>query len=198
MNNSNPNVIVLAGPNGAGKSTAAPGLLQDLLEVTEFVNADVIAQGLAGFDPESVAFEAGTIMHARLRKLADGRRDFAFETTLASRSLAPWLSELVEAQYCFHLIFLWLPSADFAVARVADRVRLGGHNVPEETIRRRYERGLRNFFELYQPVATTWRMYDNSHESGVRLIAAGEGATVTRIGDEELWKRLNEEYGYEH
>lgn len=198
MTNSNPNVIVLAGPNGAGKSTAAPSLLHDLLEVGEFVNADVIAQGLAAFDPDSVAFEAGTIMHARLRKLADARKDFAFETTLASRSLTPWLRELVEAQYCFHLIFLWLPSADFAVARVADRVRLGGHNVPEETIRRRYERGLRNFFELYQPVATTWRMYDNSHESGVRLIASGEGATVTRIGDEEMWKRLNEEYGHEH
>ena len=198
MAKSNPNVIILAGPNGAGKSTAAPSLLQDLLDVAEFVNADVIAQGLAGFDPDSVAFEAGAIMHARLRRLAAARKDFAFETTLASRSLAPWLRELVKVKYCFHLMFLWLPSADFAVARVADRVRLGGHNVPEGTIRRRYERGLRNFFELYQPQATTWRMYDNSYESGVRLIASGEGVKIARIGDEETWKRLNEEYGHEH
>jgi predicted ABC-type ATPase len=198
MTESNPNVIVLAGPNGAGKSTAAPSLLQDLLEVGEFVNADVIAQGLAAFDPDSVAFEAGTIMHARLRKLAENRRDFAFETTLASRSLAPWLRDLVASQYSFHLLFLWLPSADFAVARVADRVRLGGHNVPEGTIRRRYQRGLRNFFELYQLLATTWRVYDNSDEFGIRLIAAGEGTKVTRIGNEETWKRLNEEYGDEH
>ena len=198
MTEASPNVIVVAGPNGAGKSTAAPSLLQDLLDVTEFVNADVIAQGLAAFDPDSVAFEAGAIMHARLRSLASKRRDFAFETTLASRSLAPWLRELVASHYSFHLLFLWLPSADFAVARVADRVRLGGHNVPEDTIRRRYRRGLRDFFQLYQPLATTWRVYDNAHESGIRLIAAGAGTTVTRIGDEETWKHLQKEYGHEH
>ncbi len=198
MTEANPSVIVLAGPNGAGKSTAAPSLLKDLLEVTEFVNADVIAQGLAAFDPDSVAFEAGAIMHARLRSLAAQRRNFAFETTLASRSLAPWLRELLAAHYSFHLIFLWLPSADFAVARVADRVRLGGHNVPEDTIRRRYQRGLRNFFQLYQPLATTWRLYDNSHESGIQLIATGEGTKANRIGNIETWNHMNREYGHEH
>jgi predicted ABC-type ATPase len=198
MTEASPNVIVVAGPNGAGKSTAAPSLLQDLLEVTEFVNADVIAQGLAAFDPDSVAFEAGAIMHTRLRSLATRRRNFAFETTLASRSLAPWLRELVASHYLFHLVFLWLPSADFAVARVADRVRLGGHNVPEDTIRRRYRRGLRNFFELYQPLATTWRVYDNSQEAGIRLIAAGKQMNATCIGDEETWKHLQREFGHEH
>ncbi|MCY2989106.1 MAG: AAA family ATPase [Planctomycetota bacterium] len=198
MTEPNPNLIVVSGPNGAGKSTAAPSLLQDLLEVTEFVNADVIAQGLAAFDPDSVAFEAGSIMHTRLRSLASKRRNFAFETTLASRSLAPWLRELLASHYSFHLVFLWLPSADFAVARVADRVRLGGHNVPEDTIRRRYRRGLRNFFQLYQPLATAWRVYDNSHESGIRLIAAGAGTNVTRMGDEETWTHLQREYGHEH
>lgn len=198
MIEANPNVIVVAGANGAGKSTAAPSLLQDLLEVTEFVNADVIAQGLAAFDPDSVAFEAGAIMHTRLRSLATKRRNFAFETTLASRSLAPWLRELVASHYLFHLVFLWLPSADFAVARVADRVRLSGHNVPEDTIRRRYRRGLQNFFQLYRPLATTWRMYDNSQESGIRLIAAGEGTNVARIGDEETWQQLRQESGHEH
>ncbi len=195
---SHPNVIVLAGPNGAGKSTVAPSLLPDLLEVTEFVNADVIAKGLAAFDPDSVAFEAGSIMHARLRSLAENRRDFAFETTLASRSLAPWLRGLAASYYSFHLVFLWLPSADFAVARVADRVRMGGHHVPEETIRRRYQRGLRNFFQLYQPLATTWRMYNNSHESGIRLIAAGERTIVTRIGEEDTWENIKREYGHEY
>ena len=194
----NPNVIVLAGPNGAGKSTAAPSLLEDLLEVGEFVNADVIAQGLAAFAPESVAFEAGAIMHTRLRNLADSRRDFAFETTLASRSLAPWLRDLLAVQYSIHLVFLWLPSADFAVARVADRVRLGGHNIPEDTTRRRYHRGLRNFFQLYQPLATTWRMYDNSHESGIRVIASGEGNNVIHVGNEDVWTHLKQEYGHEH
>ena len=137
-------------------------------------------------------------MHARLRSLAAQRRNFAFETTLASRSLAPWLRELLAAHYSFHLIFLWLPSADFAVARVADRVRLGGHNVPEDTIRRRYQRGLRNFFQLYQPLATTWRLYDNSHESGIQLIATGEGTKANRIGNIETWNHMNREYGHEH
>lgn len=198
MTDQSPNVVVVAGPNGSGKSTAAPVLLRDFLGITEFVNADVIAQGLAAFDPDSVAFQAGSIMHARLRSLASKRRNFAFETTLASRSLAPWLRGLVASHYLFHLVFLWLPSADFAVARVADRVRLGGHNVPEETIRRRYRRGLVNFFELYQPLATTWRVYDNSQESGIRLIASGQGTNVTRIGDEETWKHLQREFGHEH
>ena len=138
----------------------------------EFVNADTIAQGLAAFAPDGVAFEAGSIMLARLHQLAARRRDFAFETTLASRSLAPWLADLLGTGYEFHLVFLWLPSADFAVQRVADRVRMGGHHVPEATVRRRYERGLRNFFRLYQPLATSWRMYDNSVMQSARLIAA--------------------------
>jgi predicted ABC-type ATPase len=105
---------------------------------------------------------------------------------------------LAASHYSFHLVFLWLPSADFAVARVADRVQMGGHHVPEETIRRRYQRGLRNFFQLYQPLATTWRMYNNSHESGIRLIAAGERTRVTRIGEEDTWRNIKREYGHEY
>jgi predicted ABC-type ATPase len=119
-------VIVLAGPNGAGKSTAAPYLLRGALGVTEFVNADVIAQGLSAFAPEAVAVAAGRIMLARLRELASKRVSFAFETTLASRSFAPWLASVVAGGYSFHLLYLWLPSADLAVSRVADRVRFGG------------------------------------------------------------------------
>ena len=114
----------------------------------EFVNADLIAQGLAGFDPERAALPAGRVMLQRIRELAKQRVSFAFETTLASRSFARWLAELVRTGYQFHLVFLWLPSADFAVDRVADRVRLGGHSVPEATVRRRYAAGLRNFFGL--------------------------------------------------
>ena len=191
-----PSVIVLAGPNGAGKSTAAPFLLGDTLHVVEFVNADTIAQGLAAFAPDSVALEAGAIMHARLRELAARRRDFAFETTLASRSLAPWLRELVQSGYEFHLVFLWLPSTDLAVQRVADRVRMGGHHVPEATVRRRYERGLRNFFRLYQSLATTWAMYDSSEPAGMRLIATGQRVEVSEVARPQIWLRLQQEYGH--
>ncbi len=162
MPTTNPSVIVLAGPNGAGKTTAAPLLLRQTLGVVEFVNADTIAQGLAAFDPDSVAFAAGSIMHARLRELAARRGDFAFETTLASRSLAPLVGGVDSHGPRVPFGVPLASHADFAVQRVADRDRMGGHNVPEATVRRRYDRGLRNFFQLYQRLATSWRMYDVS------------------------------------
>lgn len=179
--------MILAGPNGAGKSTAAPALLQGALAVTEFVNADVIARGLSAFDPNSVAIAAGRVMLSRVRALAESRTNFAFETTLASRSFAPWLHDLRTAGYAVHFFFLWLPSADFAVQRVADRVRAGGHDVPEQTIRRRYRSGLVNFFKLYEPVASTWRLYDASGPEP-RPIADRLESRPTRVYDEAIWR----------
>jgi predicted ABC-type ATPase len=187
-------VTVLAGPNGAGKSTSAPEVLRNALGVTEFVNADVIARGLSAFDPESVALAAGRVMLTRLRDLAQKRESFAFETTLASRTFAPWLAELQGTGYHFHVVFLWLPSADAAVARVADRVLAGGHDVPEATIRRRYEAGLKNFFSLYQPLATSWRMYDNSTSLGPTLIAAGQGAKEQAVALPTVWNWIKARY----
>jgi len=189
-----PRVIVLAGPNGAGKTTAAPRLLRDRLRVPQFVNADTLALGLSGFDAGGGAIAAGRIMLQRLHDLAGERGRFAFVTILASRSFAPWLKSLVASGYAFHLVFLWLPSADTAISRVAQRVRIGGHDVPEATIRRRYASGLRNFFALYRPIATTWRMYDNSKESGMRLIATGKGSRTIRVSAKELWVPLIETY----
>jgi predicted ABC-type ATPase len=173
-----------------GKSTAAPFLLRGALGVTEFVNADVLARGLSAFAPERVAGAAGRIMLLRLRELAARRESFAFETTLASRSFAPWLNRLIMDGYRFHLVFLWLPSADVAVARVAERVRLGGHSVSEDVIRRRYAAGLRNFFEFYQPLAATWRVYDNSGAMTPRLVAAGTGAEVAVVAAAEAWAEI--------
>jgi predicted ABC-type ATPase len=126
-----PAVVAVAGPNGAGKSTVAPLLLRETLEVTEFVNADTIARGLSGFDPQGAALAAGRIMVRRLRDLARRRVSFAFETTLASRPFVPWLRGLIREGYSFHLLFLWLPSVELAIGRVADRVRMGGQGVPE-------------------------------------------------------------------
>jgi predicted ABC-type ATPase len=185
-----PSAIVLAGPNGAGKTTAARTLLAETLNVMTFVNADVIAQGLAGFDPESAALEASRIMLTRLRALAERWTDFAFETTLAARSYAAWLRELRETGYAIHLVYIWLVSADLAVARVAERVRQGGHNIPEATIRQRYDRSLQNFFGLYRPLADTWRVYDNSGQANYRLIAAGETTTTERVVDELVWEQM--------
>jgi predicted ABC-type ATPase len=133
-----PHIVVVAGPNGAGKSTAAPYLLRDTLEVTEFINADTIAAGLSAFRPESVAVAAGRIMLQRMHQLAADRMNFAFETTLASRSHAPWLTRLRADGYRVHLLFLWLRSPQLAIDRVAERVPLGGHDVPAVVVRRRY------------------------------------------------------------
>lgn len=187
-----PLVVVLAGPNGAGKSTLAERLLQEAWAVNEFVNADVIARGLSGFRPERAAIAAGRVMIERTRSLASERLSFAFETTLASRTFAPWLERLHAAGYRSHLAFLSLPTAELAVARVAERVRRGGHHVPEDVIRRRFVRGLRNFFDLYDPIVGSWQMYDNATLSGPRPIAARAAEHGAVVYDEAAWARLRE------
>ncbi len=193
MTDLSPNVIVLAGPNGAGKTTAARTLLAETLRVMTFVNADVIAQGLAGFDPDSAAIEASRIMLERLHALAGQRVDFAFETTLAGRTQAGWLDGLRQTGYSVHLIYFWLKSADLAVARVADRVRMGGHLIPEATIRRRYPRSLRNFFQLYRPVVSHWQVYDNSATDAPQLVAFGDQQGNESILMEAVWRQIREE-----
>lgn len=125
-------------------------------------------------------------MLTRLHELAGQRVSFAFETTLASRSFAPWLRQLRASGYEIHILFLWLPSADFAVDRVAERVRSGGHNVPAEIVRRRYRAGLGNFFTLYQPLASTWVLYDSSRPEP-KLVAERLESEPLRVYDEGTW-----------
>jgi len=182
-----PQLVILGGPNGAGKTAAAPRLLRGSLHVSHFVNADVIARGLSGFDPDAAALDAGQVMLCRMRELAAARTDFAFESTLASRSLAPWIADCATAGYQVHILFLWLPSAEMAIARVESRVRRGGHGVPEATIRRRYQRGIKNFFGIYRAAATTWHVYDHQGLTP-RLVAAGRRAEVVRVADAACWE----------
>lgn len=189
-----PLIVVLAGPNGAGKSTAAPSLLRDALRVDEFVNADTIARGLSEFRPEQAAIAAGRIMLARLETLASQRASFAFETTLASRTFAPWLCARQSEGYHVHIAFLALPDAETALERVRDRTRLGGHNVPEDAIRRRFTNGLRNFFRLYYGLPDSWRLWDGNAPGGPRLIASKQADdTDIVIGDERRWRSLMEQ-----
>ena len=187
-----PQIILIAGPNGAGKSTLAPLLLRDKLKLTEYVNADTIALGLSAFAPEKAAMEAGRVRLKRLHDLAAQRKSFAFETTLATWSYAKWLKGLMEHGYEVHLIYLWLRSPDIAIARVAERVRAGGHNVPEETIRRRYKRGVMNFFRFYQSLATTWAVYDHSAANAPVVLAAGGRGTSQPMQVNSLWKEFCE------
>lgn len=192
MTEDSPTIIVLGGPNGAGKTSSARTLLADTLSVLTFVNADVIAQGLAGFDPDSAAIEASRIMLDRLRALAARRESFAFETTLAARSYAAWLHELRQTGYIVHLIYFWLATADLAVNRVAERVRFGGHDVPQKTIRQRYQRSLTNFFTLYSPQVNFWRVYDNTEANRTRLVAYGTDAGADTVVDVGTWEMMQE------
>lgn len=185
-----PRVVILAGPNGAGKSTAAPALLQRTLRVSEFVNADVIAGGLSAFSAAGVAIEASEIMLRRIRALAEQRANFAFETTLAGRTLAPWLAQLHLAGYRSSLVFLGLPNAEMAIARVRERVRSGGHSVPDDTIRRRHRLGLSNFHNRYLPIVDHWRLYDGSSASGPALVASGSPSRRTRVYNAALWRHF--------
>jgi predicted ABC-type ATPase len=166
-----PNVYIVAGPNGAGKSTFARLFLPDYADCKEFVNADLIAAGLSPFNPESLAIEAGRLMLERIGTLARSRVDFGFETTLAGRSQASLITRLREDGYRVHLFFLWLPNPELALERVHDRVLSGGHLVPEETVRRRFTRGLSNFFHRYQQLLDSYLIFDNAGVSP-RLVAA--------------------------
>lgn len=188
-----PNMIIIAGPNGAGKTTSAPALLQDALHVDDFVNADVIAQGLCAFQPEKEAMGAGRIMLKRIHSLAEKNVNFAFETTLSTRSFAHWMPGLKKKGYQFALVFLWLKDVELAVSRVRERVRLGGHSVPEETIRRRYSAGIKNFFNLYQPLLDHWKFYDNSNLNHLSLIASGMKDDLT-VENKIIWQELQETY----
>ena len=189
-----PHVIVIAGPNGAGKSTTAPAILQGALGVTEFVNADTIAAGLSAFNPEKAAFQAGRVMLERLQQLAGDQEDFAFETTLASKTFAHWIQNLKQSGYTFHLFYLWLPSPEFAIARVAERVRLGGHHVPDETVLRRYHAGLKNFFNRYRTLADTWHMFENSDGIKPQLIACHDRSSGIFVNNQVVWNKILEEY----
>ncbi len=165
-----PNLYIIGGANGSGKTTVALTVLPRFLQVNEYVNADAIANGLSPLNPESMALQAGRLMLERLKTLANAGVDFAFETTLAARSFSRFIQDCKAQNYTVNLIYIWIPSADFAVERVARRVACGGHNIREAVIRRRYRRGLRNFHELYCPMVDNWTVFDNSGQD-FQLIA---------------------------
>lgn len=154
--------------------------------IEAFVNADLIAEGLSGFAPQASAIGAGRILLARLRELAEDRQDFAFESTLSGRALHTFLRRLTRSGYQCHIFYLWLPSADLAVARVRRRVEAGGHDVPERVIRRRFSKSLVNFDRLYRPAATAWRLYDGSVIGRQRLIVHGRLGGEPAVVDPEL------------
>ena len=156
-----PNLYIIAGPNGAGKTTASFSLLPDVLHCLNFVNADEIARGLSPFASESVAFQAGRIMLQRIDELLPQKVDFAIETTLATRSYVHLVHRAQNLGYKVHLIYFYLENEEQAIQRVAQRVSNGGHNIPEQDIRRRFKRGIYNLLNLYIPICDSVLIYNN-------------------------------------
>ncbi len=156
------NLYIIAGCNGAGKTTASFTILPGILDCKEFVNADEIAKGLSPFQPEKVSFEAGRIMIGRINELMNTEENFAFETTLATRSYKSKILLAQEKGYNVTLLFFWLQNVELAIERVKVRVQEGGHNIETEVIRRRYSNGIKNLFNIYLPIADEVMIFDNS------------------------------------
>ncbi|MBM4039023.1 MAG: Zeta toxin family protein [Planctomycetes bacterium] len=166
-------IVIIAGPNGAGKTTFAREFLPREAGCPDFINVDLIAAGLSPFAPERAALRAAKLMLDEIRRRIRNGQSFAFETTLSGRNYARLIPRWRAAGYQVKLIFLSLPSPDLAVARVATRVAQGGHSVPEDVVRRRFESGLRHFHGTYKRLARSWMLYDSS-DSSPRLIAGGD------------------------
>ncbi|MDY0090606.1 MAG: zeta toxin family protein [Flavobacteriaceae bacterium] len=190
---SDKSLYIIAGCNGAGKTTASFTILPEILECKEFVNADEIAKGLSPFQPEKVAFEAGRIMLGRINELLKNDENFAFETTLSTKSYKNKIKEAQQKGYTVTLLFFWLQSIELAKERVKTRVSEGGHNIEPDVIERRYIKGIKNLFDIYLPLADGVFIFDNSqgkHEPLARKITDGQ----IEIRNEEGFNKLKQYY----
>lgn len=194
MKEKNRQIVFIAGPNGSGKTTGAFILLPDFFKTNEFVNADEIARGLSPLQPDSVAFGSGKIMLQRIRELSSKGKSFGIETTFAGRSYESFILEMKSRNYKIGIIFLYLTSVSLAKKRVAYRVAQGGHDIPAQTIKRRYMRGLENLINLYLPISDWTYIFDNSSqkEKGPEGIYFKINEKQSII-DEHLWRKINEQ-----
>lgn len=184
-----PRLYIISGCNGAGKTTASYSLLPEMLDCREFVNSDEFAKGLSPFDPSKASIQASRYMIMKIRYLLKKQSDFAVETTLATRTLLKTVRMAQDAGYTVTLLYFWLNSPELAVERVKARVEAGGHDIPEETIRRRYSVGIYYFFNYYAPRCERWILADNS-KAPFRVIAEGSGKETINIKDEEIFEKI--------
>ena len=184
-----PRLYIISGCNGAGKTTASYSLLPEMLNCSEFVNSDEFAKGLSPFNPEKASIQASRFMLSKIRYLLKKQRDFAVETTLATRTLLKTAKVAQHAGYTVTLLYFWLNSPELAIDRVKARVQSGGHDIPEETIRRRYHVGIDYFFHYYAPICERWILADNS-QIPFRVIAEGSRNDVINIKDQETYYRI--------
>lgn len=182
------NIYIIAGPNGSGKTTFAKLFLPDYVNCPNFVNADLIAQGLAPFEPRTAAIKAGKLVLQQIHEYARRGLDFAFETTLSGKSYVNLFKELKTKGYALHLFFLWVPSPELSIARIKDRVAEGGHHVPAEDVRRRFVRGLSNFFKMYESILDSWMLFDNSETKPILIAKRWNGHR--EVIDQKLFEAI--------
>lgn len=184
-----PRLYIISGCNGAGKTTASYSLLPEMLDCREFVNSDEFAKGLSPFDPSKASIQASRYMIMKIRYLLKRQQDFAIETTLATRTLLKTVRMAQNAGYTVTLLYFWLNSPELAIERVRARVEAGGHDIPEETIRRRYNVGIYYFFNTYAPICERWILADNS-QVPFRVIADGAKDEIMTIRDEATYAKI--------
>jgi predicted ABC-type ATPase len=182
-------MYILAGCNGAGKTTASFQVLPELTNCNEFINADDIAKLISPFDPESVAIIAGRIMLSEIQNLIESGKNFCFETTLSAKTYKNYIRLAQENGYEITLLFFWLNSVDLAIERVRARVRSGGHHIPLDTIKRRYEAGLTNLFHIYLPIVDNFMIF-NSSNAVLDLIASKRLNQLIKINNASTWQLL--------
>ncbi len=185
-----PNLYIIAGCNGAGKTTASFTVLPEILNCREFVNADNIAAGISPFNPEGVAIEAGRIMLKRIDELLAEGADFAFETTLSTKTFVSFIKEAQSKGYKVTLLYFWLESPEMAYQRVAARVTKGGHNIPVDVIERRYYRGIKNLFGLYKPICDKWMVVNNIGKHP-EVVAEGSASFESIIINSDIWNIIS-------
>lgn len=184
-------IFMISGPNGAGKTTTAMSFISSEM-IDEFINADDIARGLAPLHPESMALTASKLLLKRLKELLEAKKNFAFETTGAGTNYIRHLKQAQEIGYEIYLLFLWLPSPDLAIERVATRVKQGGHNIPEDMIRRRYFAGIKNLVKHYLPLANRALILDNSIAGSNKIIVRKYLDHDFKIEEPNIWKEIQE------
>ena len=187
-----PRLYIIAGCNGSGKTTASYNQLPELLDCTEFVNSDEFAKSLSPSNPDAASILAGRYMLMKIQRLLGRRVDFCIESTLATRSLLQMVRTSKDMGYTVSILYLWVSSPELARERVRARVAAGGHNVKDETIQRRYDAGLKNFFEIYLPECDSWMLADNS-EPPFHLIAEGGRKGIT-LHDPDLYEKIRNSY----
>ncbi len=188
-----PSVYIIAGPNGVGKTTFAREFLPNYADCRNFINADLIAQGVSPFSPEAARFRAGRLMLGEIDVFMKRRIDFGFETTFSGRSHLRLIRAMRERGYSVHIFYLWVPTVDLALSRVRGRVLEGGHDVPEAIVRRRFMRSIRNFLVHYRRLADSWTLFDNS--GATPAVIAFEKRGDLRIIKQELYEALIARYG---